>query len=142
MTQSLTATAAVTINASPDRIWRALTDPTEVKQYLWGTEMVADLRKGGQITYTGVWEGKPYEDKGTVLEIDPPLLLRTTYYSPLSGKPDLPENYSEVTYAVSREGDASRLTVTQGNIENAEGVAKMETNWGGVLESIKKMIEG
>ena len=142
MTQSYVATKAVTIAAAPDRIWEALTTPEQVKQYMFGADVVTDWVKGGPIVYRGVWEGQPFEDKGTVLDIDPPLLLRTSYYSPLSGKPDTPENYSEVTYAVSRDGKASRLTVTQSNIPTEEGAAQSESNWGMTLDAIKAMIEG
>ena len=142
MTQSYVATKAVTIAAAPDRIWEALTTPEQVKQYMFGADVVTDWVKGGPIVYRGVWEGQPFEDKGTVLDIDPPLLLRTSYYSPLSGKPDTPENYSEVTYAVSRDGKASRLTVTQSNIPTEEGAAQSESNWAMTLDAIKAMIEG
>jgi uncharacterized protein YndB with AHSA1/START domain len=89
-----------------------------------------------------IWEGKPFEDKGTILEIDPPRLLRTNYYSPLSGKPDVPENYAKVTYALSAEDGGTKLTVTQSNIPDEAGKAQSEGNWGMALDAIKKVIEG
>lgn len=141
MTQSFVATKSITINAGPDRIWEALTTPEQVKQYMFGAEVVTDWVKGGPIVYRGVWDGKPFEDKGVVLDIDPPVYLRTSYYSPLSGKPDTPENYAEVTYRVSRQRKASQLTVTQSNIPTAEGQAQSETNWAMTLDAIKAMIE-
>ena len=142
MPHNLTATRSVTIGAPPERIWAALTDPAQVKQYMWGAELVSDWRQGSPIVYRGVWEGKPYEDKGTILEIDPPRLLRTSYYSPLSGKPDRPENYAEVSYSVRPADGGSELTVTQGNIPDEAGKAQAEGNWGVALEAIKKLIEG
>jgi uncharacterized protein YndB with AHSA1/START domain len=142
MTETFTITKAVTLNASPDRIWEALTTPEQVKQYMYGADVITDWVKGGPIVYRGVWKGEAYEDKGIVLDIDPPVLLKTSYYSPLSGKPDTPENYSEVTYAVSRDGKGSRLTVTQTNLPTKEGASRSESNWGTVFEAIKKVIEG
>jgi uncharacterized protein YndB with AHSA1/START domain len=141
MTQSFTATKAVTINAAPDRIWEALTTPEQVRQYMFGAEVVSDWQQGGPIVYRGMWDGKPFEDKGTILAIDEPVLLKTSYYSPLSGKPDTPENYAEVTYLVSRDGKASKLTVTQSNIPTAEGLAQSESNWAMTLVAIKRLIE-
>jgi uncharacterized protein YndB with AHSA1/START domain len=139
---SLTASKSITIAAPAQRVWEALTDPAQVKQYMWGSEVVSDWTKGGSLIYRGMWEGKPFEDKGTILEIDPPRLLRTTYYSPMSGKPDVPENYAEVSYTLTPNGSGTTLTVTQGNIPDEAGKARAEGNWGGVLETMKKMIEG
>jgi uncharacterized protein YndB with AHSA1/START domain len=142
MPQSLTATKSIVINATAQRVWEALTDPAQIKQYMWGAEAISDWQLGSSLIYRGTWEGKPYEDKGTILEIDPPRLLRTNYYSPLSGKPDVPENYAEVTYAVSPDAAGTRLTVTQTNVEDDAARARSEGNWGTVLDAIKKLIEG
>src|SRR5690606_40763558 len=58
MPHNLTATRSVTVDAPPERIWEALTDPAQVKQYMWGAELVSDWRQGSPIVYRGVWEGK------------------------------------------------------------------------------------
>ena len=142
MPQNLTATKSIVIKATPARVWEALTDPAQVKQVMWGSEVESDWKQGSSLTYRGVWEGKPFEDKGTILEIDPPRLLRTNYYSPLSGKPDVPENYAEVTYALVVEAGGTKLTVTQTNITDAAARDHSEANWGAALEAMKEMIEG
>lgn len=142
MPQNLTASKSILIAATPERVWKALTDPTQVKQYLWGSDVVSTWKRGSPLVYRGVWEGKPFEDKGTILEIDPPRLLRTDYFSPLSGKPDVPENYAEVTYALTTETGGTRLTVTQSNIPDEAGRTRSEGNWATVLDAIKKLIEG
>ena len=139
---TLTATKSIVINATAQRVWEALTDPAQVKQYMWGSEVVSTWKQGSPLVYRGVWEGKPFEDKGTILEIDPPRLLRTNYFSPLSGKPDAPENYAEVTYALSPQAGGTKLTVTQSNIPNEAGKTQSEGNWGTVLDAVKKLIEG
>jgi uncharacterized protein YndB with AHSA1/START domain len=139
---SLTAKKSIAIAAPAQRVWEALTDPAQVAQYMWGAEVVTDWKQGSSIVYRGEWEGKPYEDKGRIVEIDPPRLLRTTYYSPLSGKADLPENYAEVVYALEPSGAGTTLTVTQSNIPDESGREKSEGNWGMTLETMKKMIEG
>lgn len=142
MPQNLTATKSIVIAATPERVWEALTDPAQVKHYMWGSEVVSDWKQGSPLIYRGIWDGKPFEDKGTILEIDPPRLLRTNYFSPLSGKPDVPENYAEVSYALSAEAGRTTLTVTQGNIPDEDGKTRSEGNWGTVLGAIKKLIEG
>ena len=138
----LIATKSIVINAKAQRVWEALTDPAQIKQYMWGAEAISDWTLGSSLIYRGEWEGKSYEDKGTILEIDPPRRLRTNYYSPLSGKADAPENYAEVTYALTPEAGGTKLTVTQTNVEDEEAKARSETNWGTSLEAMKAMIEG
>ena len=137
----LTATKSIVIDAKPQRVWEALTDPAQVKQVMWGSEVESDWKQGSPLIYRGVWEGKPFEDKGTILEIDPPRLLRPNYYSPLSGKADVPENYAEVTYALVPEGNGTKITVTQSNIADEKTRDHSESTWGGALETMKKMIE-
>ena len=141
MPQNLTATKSIVIAAPAQHVWQALTDPAEVKKYMWGSEVVSDWKQGSPLIYRGVWEGKPFEDKGTILEIDPPHLLRTTYFSPLSGKPDAPENYAEVTYRLAAEAGGTKLTVTQSNIPDEAGKTRSEGKWGMVLDTNKKGIE-
>ncbi len=65
------ARKSITIHAPPSRVWEALTNPELIKQYLFGTQAISNWKVGSQIRYKGVWEGKAYEDKGTVLEVVP-----------------------------------------------------------------------
>lgn len=142
MTNKLTAKVSKSIDAPVDKVWKAITDPAMIKQYLFGTDAHTDWKIGSPITYSGVWEGKAYEDKGTIVDIIPGRLLHTTYYSPLSGKEDKPENYNNVIYEVKPENEKTVVTIIQDNIENEEGVEHMKKNWGMVLESMKKVVEG
>ncbi len=96
-------------------MWDALTQPDLIKQYLFGTEVTTDWKVGSPITYRGVWQGKPYEDKGKVLEVEPGRRIVSTFWSSLSGVPDQPEYYKTVQYELSIQGSAMRLTVTQDN---------------------------
>ncbi len=141
MPESFTAQQSIAIRAPASRVWQALTRPELVKQYLFGTEMTADWRVGGAITYRGIWEGKPYEDKGTVKAFQPEKLLRSTYFSALSGLEDKPENYATVTYRLSEAGDRTTLTVSQDNNPSRESAEHSAKNWAMVLEGLKKLLE-
>ncbi len=63
----------------------------------------------------GDYEGKPYQDKGEILEVDPGRLLKLTHWSPLTGQPDVPENYHTLTYTLDGNGTATHLKLTQDN---------------------------
>ena len=137
----LTARQSIFIRAHPGIVWKALTDPDMIRQYLFGTEAVSDWKVDSPIRYRGVWEGKPYEDKGVVLAARPGKLLETTYWSSMSGLPDLPKNYKKVSYRLRPEKDGTRLTVTQDNNASREEKDHSEKNWKMVLEGLKKVVE-
>jgi len=141
MNKPFIAKAAITINVPTSKVWDALTNPLLIKQYLFGTEVTTDWQVGSPITYKGIWEGKAYEDKGKVLQIKPEQLLVSTFWSSLSGTPDIPESYQTVRYELSTEGDGTRLTITQDNNSSREEAEHSEQNWKMVLEGMKKLLE-
>jgi uncharacterized protein YndB with AHSA1/START domain len=141
MDDHLTATASITLNAPPERVWKALTTPSEIKQYLFGTDAHSDFKKGSAITYTGEWEGKKYEDKGKIIESIPNALLHTTYFSSMSGKEDKPENYANVYYRLEPTGKQTILTITQDNNADEKSRDHSQANWNMVLQALKKVVE-
>jgi len=141
MNKPFIAKAAITINVPTSKVWDAVTNPLLIKQYLFGTEVTTDWQVGSPITYKGIWEGKAYEDKGKVLQIKPEQLLVSTFWSSLSGTPDIPESYQTVRYELSTEGDGTRLTITQDNNSSREEAEHSEQNWKMVLEGMKKLLE-
>ena len=141
-THTAIAKATITINASTSKVWDALTKPELIKQYLFGTEVATDWQVGSPIRYRGVWEGKTYEDKGKVLQLEPGKLIVSTFWSSLSGLPDAPENYKTVRYELSSEGSVMRLTIIQDNNDSEEEARHSEENWKMVLDGIKSLVEG
>jgi uncharacterized protein YndB with AHSA1/START domain len=136
------AVVSVTINAPRAEVWDALTNPAKVKQWMHGTNLSSDWQVGSKITWAGEWKGKSYEDKGKVLEIEQPKVLKHTHWSPLGGSPDKPENYHMVKWELVEKGGKTILTLTQDNNatqEEADGMAK--DNWGPVLEGLKQTAE-
>ncbi len=142
MSKSFTAKSTIQINAPASKVWEALVDPALIKQYLFGTEVTTDWKVGSPITYKGVWEGRPYEDKGTILQIEPQKRLVSTYWSAFSGLPDSPEHYQTVDYELNPNGGThTTLTITQDNIKSEEEVPRFEQNWNTTLAALKKVVE-
>ena len=131
----------VAIQAPPSAVWKALTDPDMIKQYLFGTQVTTDWKVGSPITYEGVWQGKAYKDKGIILEVVPAKSLVSTYWSGMSGKADVPENYMKVAYTLAPAPEGTRLTLTQSNIPSEKERDHSIQNWGMVLEALKKLVE-
>lgn len=142
MNNKFTASATTTINAPASKVWQALVNPEIIKQYLFNTDVISDWQVGSPIVYRGEWEGKPFEDKGKILEIEPEKILKSTHWSPTSGVPDLPENYHTVTYTLSEKGENTEVTITQDNNASEEEKTHSEQNWRTVLEGMKKLLEG
>ena len=142
MTETFIAEKRVTINAPIDAVWQAVIDPTLVKQYMHGTNMQTTWEVGSPITWKGEWQGKTYEDKGTVLAVEPNKLLRITHWSPMGGSEDRPENYHTVTYELAERGGETVLTLKQdNNASQEEADAMADKNWGPVLEGLKAVAE-
>jgi uncharacterized protein YndB with AHSA1/START domain len=121
-------------------VWHALTDNESVKRYFFGTELNTDWKVGSPITFSGNWEGQTYEDKGKILEIEKEKLLKYTYLSSFSGLPDLPENYSTVTYQLYAENEGSVLTVTQQGFRDEKSFNDSKEGWKMVLTNLKKLL--
>jgi uncharacterized protein YndB with AHSA1/START domain len=141
MDKNRIAKASISIHAPAEKVWDALVDPKAIKQYMFGTNVVSDWREGAPIVWKGEWQGKSYEDKGTILKLQPETTLQYSHFSPLSGVPDKPENYHTVTIALSKNGNQTDVTLTQdNNATEAEG-AESQKNWEMMLTELKKFLE-
>ena len=142
MHKKFTARVSTTIHAPASKVWQALVNPEIIKQYLFNTEVISDWKVGSPILYRGEWEGKPFEDKGEILALEPERLLSSTHWSPLSGVPDRPENYHTVTYTLTDQGESTEVTITQDNNASEEETSHSEKNWQTVLKGMKDLLEG
>ena len=142
MKSDITGSASITIDAPVEKVWEALTKPELIKEYFFGTNTETDWTVGSPIRFFGEWEGKHYEDKGTILDIEQNKLIQYSYWSSMSGIEDKPENYIVVTYDLFEEAGKTTLTVTQENIPDEKMKEHSEQNWKTVLDGLKKLLEG
>jgi len=141
MKKTYTAAATTIIDVPASKVWEALTNPELIKRYMFGTDVITDWQVGSPITYRGEWEGKPFEDKGKVLEVKREKSLITTHWSPLSGVPDTPENYHTVAYQLSEKNGGTQVTITQDKNASEEEKEHSEKNWSMMLDGLKKLLE-
>ena len=140
-TQNLIAHTDVTINASTKSVWDALVKPEIIKKYMFGTNVVSDWKVGSSITWKGEWQGKSYEDKGQIRQIKPEKIIQYTHFSPLTGLPDIPENYHIVTIELAAKGEGTEVSLSQDNNPTEEARKHNEKNWGMMLSGLKKVLE-
>ncbi len=133
--------ASIVIQAPRKRVWEALTKPELVKQYFFGTDLVTDWVPGSPLFFRGEWEGKTYEDRGTVREFEPERSLAYDYWSSFSGHEDTPERRQIVRYELSDKDGGVEVKVEQSNVDTQERADHSKENWKGVLAGLKKFIE-
>lgn len=141
MDKKLIAKASIRINAPGEKVWNALVDPKAIKEYMFGTNVDSDWREGSPIVWRGEWEGKPYEDKGLILQFKPGRRIQYSHFSPLSGLPDKPDNYHTVTIELSAEGNQTLVALAQDNNATEEARAHSEKNWETMLAALKEFLE-
>ncbi len=137
----LHAHAAVDVDASPERVWQALTDPTEIAAYMMGSRVETTWQPCTPITWSGEFQGRPYRDRGEVLEVEPARRLAVTHWSPLTGEDDVPENYHTIHYELAAADGGTRLTLDQDGCASEEQAEQFSRNWQGMLEGLKQVAE-
>jgi len=101
---------SVYIKASPDRVWRAITDGNETVRYYYGTRVVSDWGSGSPLSYAYP-DGSIAAD-GVVLEIDPGRRVVMAFHPRWDPDVDA-EGPIRMTWEVEATDDGgSKLTVT------------------------------
>jgi uncharacterized protein YndB with AHSA1/START domain len=137
---------SITINAPSSEVWRALTDPNLMKQWIAEQEMrvriITDWKVGSPIMVEGRHNNVNFENKGTVLHFEPNSLLRYSHFSSLSRLPDKAENYTIIEFRLARtEENATSLNVTISNFPSESIFKHFEYYWRITIEVIKRSIE-
>jgi uncharacterized protein YndB with AHSA1/START domain len=136
MNEDFIARAQVVIKASRAKIWNALTDQAALKAFMFGSDVRSDWKEGSPITFSGEWQGRKYEDKGTVIRAERDSVLQYSHVSGASGAPHT------VTIELSDAGPGqTRLSLTQDHSATDDERKHSEDNWKMMLGSLKKYIE-
>lgn len=141
MDVGLVARASIEIDAEPEAVWAALVDPAAIKEYFFGTTAVSNWRVGSPIVWKGEWQGRKYEDKGIILEVQEGRTLRFSHFSPLSGATDVPENYHTVEVRLARKEGGTTVSLSQDNNATEDERDHSAVNWETVLAGLKAYIE-
>jgi uncharacterized protein YndB with AHSA1/START domain len=129
------------IAAPIDAVWEAITTPEQIKRWFFGVDTRSDWTVGSQLVHTGEYQGKPYVDKGEILEIEPPKRLVHTHWSDVSGKPDAAEHYQIVAWDLAERDGGTELTITEENLPSEDAATTSEAAWAAALKSLKELLE-
>ena len=141
MTTGRIAKASITIAAPRHKVWRALVNPLAIKRYMFGTTVRSDFRAGSTISWKGEWEGKSFEERGTILTLHP---NETLTYTQMSGRQGLwgkPASVHTVTMTLSPAGNQTHVELTQDNNADDDALAHSEEKWVMMLMGLKRFVE-
>jgi DNA-binding transcriptional ArsR family regulator/uncharacterized protein YndB with AHSA1/START domain len=141
------------INASPERVWTALTDPSFTKRY-WGVSLVSDWREGSTVRWELEKDVTIEDDEQIVLVADPPRRLSYTWHTIT---PEFIAAYGDGTDFMERAAAERRSKVTF-DIELVDGLVKLTVThdgfdpdsvvlegvsggWPPILSSLKTLLE-
>jgi uncharacterized protein YndB with AHSA1/START domain len=109
----------------PERVWRAITDRTELRGW-FPAEIVGDLNTVGAKLTFGFREGEWPSDTGEVTESDEPRVLAFTW------------GEQSIRYELEPDGDGCRLTFT--HLLPFDETAKVAAGWQLCFVSLEQML--
>ena len=126
----------VFLQAAPEAVWTYLTTPDLIRQYMFGAEVDSEWKRDSPIRWTGVFNGKKFEDEGTVLEAVPGKLLSYTHMTAGNeGKTH------QVTIRLEPENGGTALSLEQDNNTSEDEKRHAEENWLTMLTTLKGLLE-
>jgi uncharacterized protein YndB with AHSA1/START domain len=137
----ITTSHHIQIDAPPERVWEALTTPDQISKWFFGVETESDWHVGSSIVHRGEYQGRPYEDRGEIVELDPPHRFVHTHWSPMSGKPDTPEHAQRVTWTLEPSDGGTALTVDEVNLPSEQARAVSDQSWPQALDALRQLVE-
>ena len=143
-----TADVSQSIESDPAKVWEALINPEKIREYFLGAEVETDWKVGSPITWRGEWEGKPYSDKGEILDVEPYQHLSYSHWSPMTGSEDVAENYHRVDIDLTEVDGGTEVRLRQSNLlggvteGDRKSRAEFEKNWRSMLQGLRKVVEG
>ena len=129
----------VRVEAAPERVWRALTDPGDLRRWLFPSA-VADVREGGSWRFTFPhWPSArglhhpALNFGGPIVELVPGHVLAVQFEPPYWGV---------LRFELRADGDGSDLRVTQRGFEgNEEWLADFRGGWGSFNDRLALLCE-
>ena len=130
------------LTATPEKVWRALTQPAALKEWMAPTAEFqtpvaeADLRVGGR--YHIVMkspDGEEHDVSGTYRTIEPNRKLVYTW-----AWKSTPERESLVTFELRATDGGTELTLMHEQFADAEARDKHQHGWNGCLARLEKFV--
>ena len=136
---------AVAIAAEPAKVWRMLTTPEMIPQWMSDEELTVSLEghAGGAIVIRGLLHGMAFENHGAVRAFEPEKSFAYSYWSTLSASrlADVPENHTLVSFVLAPADGGTLLTLTLSDFAEPSIRPHADLYWGPTLRILKAVCE-
>jgi uncharacterized protein YndB with AHSA1/START domain len=126
------------IRTTPERLWRALTDPEDRAKFNFGARIHSDWQKGSKYLLDAR-DGTIPLGEGEVLEADPPRRLVLTMRALWSDEVKA-HGFSRITWEIEPVADSCRLRLTHDQLP-ADANEQLYGGWPMVLSGLKTWLE-
>ena len=127
------------IRTTPERVWSALTDVNQMKDYWFGMQINSEWKKGAP--WQMVFPDGRVADSGEILEVERPKRIQLKWRNEF--RPELKaEGFALCTIEIEPYGDAVRLSIAH-SIERADSkfIQAVTDGWPKVLSNLKSFLE-
>lgn len=127
------------IRTTPERLWSALTDANQMKEYWFGMQIKTEWKTGAE--WQMVFPDGRVADTGEILELERPKRIQLKWRNEF--RPELrAEGFALCTMDLEPVGAAVRLTITH-TIERADSnfIRAVSGGWPKVLSNLKSLLE-
>ena len=126
------------IKTTPERLWKAITDPELRRKYNFGVGVESDWKPGSP--YQGISRLAPAPIvEGENLEVDPPRRLVQSFRALWSDDVKA-QGTSRVTWEIEQIGDSCRLTVLHDQLRE-DANPELYGGWMMILSGLKTLLE-
>jgi len=127
------------IRTTPEKLWSALTDVNQMKDYWFGMQLKTEWKTGAE--WQMVFPDGSVADTGEILELDRPKRIRLKWRNEF--RPELKaEGHALCTIEIEPYGAAVRLSITH-SIERADSkfIQAVSGGWPKILSNLKSLLE-
>ena len=133
----------VLINASPAKVWAALTEPELMRRWMSEApiDIITDWKVGNPITINVGLYKKGFENRGLVLQYEPEKVVAYSHFSSISRLEDALENYTNLEFRLQQEGEETRVILTLSNFPTEVIYKHIAYYWSVAIELLRKFVE-
>jgi len=120
---------------------KVLTQPELVRQWQYDSDLTTDWVVDAPIRFRAEWQGRVFEQWGTVLEFDAPTRLRYSLFALRPGLEDRPENYFTMTYELSDAHGGTLVTFVHEDPRELDGIENNTDHEDPILTALRGVAE-
>ena len=128
--------AEIVVQATPEQVWDALTNPEKTRGYYYGTDILSDWKPGSRWTSES---GDELYLEGELLEVDAPRKIVQTFHVAIE-EPAASDPPSRVTWEVTPLDSGTRVRMIHEDMGQATR-DYVEGGWEHILAGLKSVVE-